>query len=1798
MIVGKRNAERVRIVLMVAGLVLLSPLATLPWSASAWSNGGESGTGGWTHYWISGPGVPDYWNLTAARSHTGTYSWYSGAEVVTWVNGGDTALETPILDLTGATTSTLTFWQWYVFDATPASGFFPDGGIVEVYDGVGWTQIFPAGGYDNITSIGYTNPIEGLWAFVGDSGGWVQESFDLSAYVGTTIKIRFHVGWDYGTNGVKEGWYIDDVDVSNALLVQHDIAVSNLLAPSRLQLGATADIGATIMNGGYSDETNVVVNLTVDGVVEDTTTIPSIANGSSVPVSFLWTPAFEKTYLVCVEAQFVPNENITTNNKVCMSIDVRSLAGVVLFDQTHGTDNITNHNDWVGALLSKGYIIDTFAGPAVTPASLAGYDVFVIPQAQTSYMVSEVTAVRDFVVAGGGLLVLGDDAPVIYSALTTFAGIDFVFGGASGVTTDITPHDVTSGVLSVYLDSPVSELTVGPSALSLIRDPFGGDALAVSEIPGRVAAFPDTESFWDFSIASNDNLVLAVNLIDWLVGVKYDHDVIVYNLQAPEYMEPGLSTSVNATIRNSGFKDETDVVVNFTVDGVFMSTKTIASLLNGTSTMVSYPWTPAATKVYNVCVEVQPVPNENVTTNNKLCQDVDVRPIAGRILWDESHSGAPAWFFDVWINDLFSRGYLLDTFTTGSITPIVLAGYDVLVVPSSTIAYNAAEITAIQDFVTNGEGLMVIGDVVPSVYNGLTLFADITWTFGGMWGVTTDITAHEITAGVSSVYLGSSNGSLVPGPAATSLIRDSGGYDVLVVSETPGRVAAFVDWSSLQDSVIINNDNLLLADQIIDWLMGPRYWHDITVSGIHSPNYMRPGDNMLINATIRNNGLNDEGNILVNFTVDGALMSQTTITSLKNRTGAVVTFPWTTSVAKDYIICIVVRPVPNENVTTNNAQCKTIHVGNMMFVAIYNHGTTADISYWTGSNMNLYALAQTILDTDPAIRFATSIVTDLSSATLSGFDAIVLPDNAVPDVYLPDVASFFSGRKGIVALDSAVCYMAYSGLLWPASQGSNGMGTYWNYNSWDSDQKILVSHDITEDYIVGNVYGSVSGDAAMFTSMLPPDAIALTASTSIPSYAYVVAREDASGGRAVEMGPFATPSADLFEMIRDAVYWAGSNRPVDHDIAVYNLQMPKYMEPGDSAFVNATVRNYGLNDEANVVVNLKVDGASLDSTNIPLMTKGSSTRVSFPWIPTLTKTYDVCIEVVPVPSENITTNNEVCRQISVRPIKGFILFDEIHWTDPISDFDIMINDLSALGYVIDAVSTGTLNYTILSGYDVLVVPNIQDIPTPTELAAVQQFVANDGGLFVFGQSWSLQLLLTSFAGIFWEQSFYSGTATDITPHDVTTGVSSVNFWSSRVRIVPGANALSLIRDDSGQDRLVVSEVPGRVAAFGDDGAFADWGSIGQADNLRLAENIIEWLMGIDRTPPVISAVAAVPDPQETGGYVEISAKVTDSHVYGVWALVTDPHGGVVGNLTMGYDAGTGKYRVNRTYSQVGTYSFRISARDAAGNWATATGTFATHDTTKPIADAGPDQVSETGATVQFDGSRSTDGGVIQSYVWTFVDGGQQTMNGVGPTYTFTNPGTFVVTLNVTDAAGNWDTDTVNIMVLDRQNPVAEAGPDQTIKAGESIVFSAAGSTDNDQIANYTWALVENGVIVNMYGISPTHAFPTAGSYTVILVVRDAAGNLGTDFMKVTVNSEQGGGGGGQAAPDIIIPIVLGLIIGIVVGFLVGVLLMKRRKAKPEEEAGPEPAQQPAPARESEEQTPSQGGEGAPPPPLS
>jgi len=170
----------------------------------------------------------------------------------------------------------------------------------------------------------------------------------------------------------------------------------------------------------------------------------------------------------------------------------------------------------------------------------------------------------------------------------------------------------------------------------------------------------------------------------------------------------------------------------------------------------------------------------------------------------------------------------------------------------------------------------------------------------------------------------------------------------------------------------------------------------------------------------------------------------------------------------------------------------------------------------------------------------------------------------------------------------------------------------------------------------------------------------------------------------------------------------------------------------------------------------------------------------------------------------------------------------------------------------------------------------------------------------------------------------------------------------------------------------------------------------------------------------------------------------------------------------------------------------------------------------PNADAdGPYSGNRT-ETITLDGIGSTDpDGTIDNYAWE-VDA-LEVYSGPNATYNLDlsgySLGDHPVTLTVTDNDSGTDTDTTTLTV-NNVPPVADANGPYSGDVGEIITFDGSGSYDPDgTIVSWHW---DFGDTNTGSGETTTHAYSSAGNYTVTLTVTDNDGGTGIDTASVYV----------------------------------------------------------------------------------
>ncbi len=126
------------------------------------------------------------WGLTDDDSHSGTYCW-TDSPGTSYDNSVDRSLTT-VVDLSGSERPLLSFWHRYNLEENRDYGYVE----VSTDKGATWKALFFVTGYS--------------------ATEWFKEEVDLRPYANSQIRLRFRIITD--GSGTYDGWYIDDVEVS------------------------------------------------------------------------------------------------------------------------------------------------------------------------------------------------------------------------------------------------------------------------------------------------------------------------------------------------------------------------------------------------------------------------------------------------------------------------------------------------------------------------------------------------------------------------------------------------------------------------------------------------------------------------------------------------------------------------------------------------------------------------------------------------------------------------------------------------------------------------------------------------------------------------------------------------------------------------------------------------------------------------------------------------------------------------------------------------------------------------------------------------------------------------------------------------------------------------------------------------------------------------------------------------------------------------------------------------------------------------------------------------------------------------------------------------------------------------------------------------------------------------------------------------------------------------------------------------------------------------------------------------
>jgi PKD repeat protein len=207
----------------------------------------------------------------------------------------------------------------------------------------------------------------------------------------------------------------------------------------------------------------------------------------------------------------------------------------------------------------------------------------------------------------------------------------------------------------------------------------------------------------------------------------------------------------------------------------------------------------------------------------------------------------------------------------------------------------------------------------------------------------------------------------------------------------------------------------------------------------------------------------------------------------------------------------------------------------------------------------------------------------------------------------------------------------------------------------------------------------------------------------------------------------------------------------------------------------------------------------------------------------------------------------------------------------------------------------------------------------------------------------------------------------------------------------------------------------------------------------------------------------------------------------------------------------------KPYAADGTYTVSLTLTDVWGAFGTTTRqlVIAEPDSNLPPVAMISDPVCNARSCTIPGVSSSDPNGDAISYRWTFSDV-TTTSTSSTAAKSYAADGTYTVTLTVTDAWGDTDTESRDIVIA---KPTGNAAPTSVIGVpactGLFCTFSSSASSDPDgNTVTYSWVWGDN--TANGTSANASHTFPSAGTYTVTLNLTDGWGDVGTTTRQVTV----------------------------------------------------------------------------------
>jgi hypothetical protein len=284
-----------------------------------------------------------------------------------------------------------------------------------------------------------------------------------------------------------------------------------------------------------------------------------------------------------------------------------------------------------------------------------------------------------------------------------------------------------------------------------------------------------------------------------------------------------------------------------------------------------------------------------------------------------------------------------------------------------------------------------------------------------------------------------------------------------------------------------------------------------------------------------------------------------------------------------------------------------------------------------------------------------------------------------------------------------------------------------------------------------------------------------------------------------------------------------------HDLGVI-LDAPSYLQPSDTAVLEATVYNLGLSSEANVEIHLIINGTDVASEVIGVLASGASYTLNHSWKPSIVGSYNITAYAPAVTGETMAANNVYWQTVKVEYAPKILAY--VGYTDYVEEYQHTLSAIESTfgpNYELSELWDETQIDSLLPGKDILLIPE-QEYTSSSTLENIgsewsetlQEFLKHGGIIIVcdYNGGWGGTYAILTGAGLMSIERANDRTWTNlhlVDPEDpLADGVAS-SFFGPSGTLSFVTQEENVVVDDGTYPAVIHKEVGrGHIALLGFD----------------------------------------------------------------------------------------------------------------------------------------------------------------------------------------------------------------------------------------------------------------------------------------------------------------------------------------------------------------------------------------------